>query len=490
VRFVTTTARLFSRDFCLVVVGTFLFFAAFGASLPVLPRFVVDELGGGDMTVGLVFAAYAGAAVVIRPLVGRIGDRSGRRVLVLLGAALTGSALLGHLLVGSVGLLVLMRVLAGAGQAAVVVGFATLALDLAVSERHGEASSYVMVAVQLGMGFGPLTGELLLHSWSFDAVWVASAIGCLVAFVAALTLPTEGRAVALASRGLFHPAAWRPGIVLGLGTLGFVGFLAFVPLYGEQLGLARVAPLFLVGSGTIALVRVVGAKLPDRLGAVPGATVALMLLVVGLVALGLAPSAWALYAATVVMASGTAILAPSMVLAAVRGVPRNERARVMATFTMFLDIASAVGPAALGVAAARTGYGPTFVVAGGAAGVALLLLRFWLAPRLAAPSAPETRVPDVVTPPASNAVTSDTSDAVTPEASDAETWGTTDAVTSDAATSMGPDARPRASDGQPVDPSPASSGSRRRPVGALPRSARRRRRRANRRRGPAPFPRP
>ncbi|MEX2551019.1 MAG: MFS transporter, partial [Nitriliruptoraceae bacterium] len=69
--------------------------------------------------VGLVFATYALAAVLVRPAIGRIGDRYGRRVIVGGGAALTAVAVLGHLAVESLPLLVVLRALAGAGQAAV-----------------------------------------------------------------------------------------------------------------------------------------------------------------------------------------------------------------------------------------------------------------------------------------------------------------------------------------------------------------------------------
>lgn len=374
--------RLFSRQYTLVVGATFLFFAAFGASLPVLPRYVVDVLGRGDATVGFVFAAYAMAAVAVRPLIGRVGDRSGRRLLIQAGAVLTGTALLGHLVADTVTVLVLMRLLAGAGQAAVLVGFTTMALDLAPPARQGEAASFVMVALQLGLGFGPLMGEVLLGS-GYAAVWIASAIGSLVCVGATALFPREPKRPVITTRALLHPAAIRPGVIVFLGALGFVGWLAFVPLYGRSVGLTQVAPLFLVCSGTIALVRILGAKLPDRFGAVPLATVGLVVLAVSLTTMGFAPSAVGLYVTTIGLGVGTAILAPSMVLAAIQGVAADERAQVMATFTMFLDLASAIGPTALGLAATATGYGPTFVVAGGGAGVGLVLLRRWLAPRLA-----------------------------------------------------------------------------------------------------------
>lgn len=375
--------RLFTRSYSLVAVATFLFFAAFGASLPILPRYVVDVLGGGDATVGVVFAVYAAAAVVVRPIIGRIGDRSGRRILVQGGALLTALALFGHVLADSVGLLIALRILAGAGQAAVVVGFSTLSIDLAPPARQGEGASYVMVALQLGLGLGPVLGELALGVGGYDLVWIASGIGSLVCLLLAMALPRPAARRALTSTGLFHPAAIRPGVVLWLGTLGFVGFLAFVPLYARTIGVGRVGLLFLLCSGTIALVRTLGARLPDRLGAVRLGSVGLVLVTAAMLVLGLIPTPAGLYTATILLGLGAAIVAPSMVVAAVAGVPHDERARVMSTFTMFLDLASAIGPFALGLAAASTGYGPTFVVAGAAAGLGLVLLRLWLAPRLA-----------------------------------------------------------------------------------------------------------
>lgn len=394
------STRLLSRQYLLVVGATFLFFAAFGASLPVLPRYVVDVLGRGDTAVGFVFASYAFAAVAVRPLIGRAGDRSGRRLLIQIGATITAVALLGHLVADTVSLLVAMRLFAGVGQAAVLVGFTTMALDLAPRARQGEAASYVMVALQLGLGFGPLMGELLLVGSGYAAVWIASAVGSLVCVGVTTLFPPEARRAEVPTHGLFHPAAIRPGVIVFLGALGFVGWLAFVPLYGRSVGLTQVAPLFLLCSLTIAAVRILGAKLPDRFGAVPLATIGLVVLTVSLTTMGLAPSAVGLYVTTIGLGVGTAILAPSMVLAAIRGVASNERAQVMATFTMFLDLASAIGPTALGLAAATTGYGPTFLVAGAAAGLGLVLLRSWLAPRLvvghlrARPLATETLASD------------------------------------------------------------------------------------------------
>jgi dipeptide/tripeptide permease len=110
-----------------------------------------------------------------------------------------------------------------------------------------------------------------------------------------------------------------------------------------------------------------------------------VLVIVGLLAMGLWSTPAGLYASALLLAAGTAIFAPSMALAAVQGVAPGERAQVMATFTLFLDLASAIGPAVLGVTAARGGFGVTFAAAGAAGVIALVLLRRWLAPQLSVP---------------------------------------------------------------------------------------------------------
>ena len=51
-----------------------------------LPQFVEGELGGDTLRVGIAVGAFAVGAVLLRPYAGRLGDRYGRRMLVIIGA--------------------------------------------------------------------------------------------------------------------------------------------------------------------------------------------------------------------------------------------------------------------------------------------------------------------------------------------------------------------------------------------------------------------
>ncbi|HEX8101793.1 MAG TPA: MFS transporter, partial [Solirubrobacteraceae bacterium] len=81
-------ARRPRARFLAVFAATLTAFLAIGSVITVLPRYVTGPLGGGDVAVGVVVGAFAFAAIVSRPLAGRLADARGRRRVVVAGAAL------------------------------------------------------------------------------------------------------------------------------------------------------------------------------------------------------------------------------------------------------------------------------------------------------------------------------------------------------------------------------------------------------------------
>ena len=59
------------QSFAGIFLVTNLGLLAVGATLPVLPRFVSEELNGSDLEVAIVTGAFALTGIVCRPLAGR-----------------------------------------------------------------------------------------------------------------------------------------------------------------------------------------------------------------------------------------------------------------------------------------------------------------------------------------------------------------------------------------------------------------------------------
>src|SRR6187455_2749294 len=78
--------RLLSARFVLVVVSGLAYFLALGVVLPAVPRYVEGPLDGDSIAVGVAVGSLFVGAVVLRPFAGRVGDRFGRRWLIVGGA--------------------------------------------------------------------------------------------------------------------------------------------------------------------------------------------------------------------------------------------------------------------------------------------------------------------------------------------------------------------------------------------------------------------
>ena len=369
---------LFTRAFLTVAVAELAYFTADGVVLPALPRYVEGPLGGGDVQVGLVIGAFSVSAFFLRPWAGRVGDRRGRRILMVTGASLFAVSVAGYLVATSVPVLAAMRLLTGAGEALFFVGALSANVDLAPPERRGEAFSFASLALYIGIGAGPFIGEAVIERWGFRAAWLV-AIGLALAAVAlSLRLPSLRPETAEASVGephrLIHPAGLLPGVVLLTAILGMAGFLAFVPLYALDLGLGGAGLVLGVFSGIVVVIRSVGARIPDRLGASRATRIALSLSAAGLGVMGLWRTPTGLLVGAVVLAVGVALFTPALFSVAVEGVPANERGAVMGTTSAFLDLAFGLGPATLGFVAAGIGRPGTFLAGGIVALVGLVIV--------------------------------------------------------------------------------------------------------------------
>ena len=115
------TARS-SREFLILAPSTTLYFIGMGASNPLMPKFVVDELGGSEATAGIVMGSFAVAALATRSPFGRLGDRRGSRRLMLIGCALVAVGMLVLTVTEHVPMAIGARLILGAAQAAVMTG--------------------------------------------------------------------------------------------------------------------------------------------------------------------------------------------------------------------------------------------------------------------------------------------------------------------------------------------------------------------------------
>ena len=363
--------RFLTPQFLLVTASGGLYFTALGTGITVIPVFAKHNFGTGDAGVGVAVGAFAVGAVILRPFAGRIGDRIGRRPLIIGGAAIVAVSILMYLLATSLPLLIGFRLFGGIGEAAFFVGAATMITDLAPVERRGEAISYWSVAVYTGLAFGPIIGEAVHTAWGYDAVWlVGAALAGVSMVLGLLTRETRPDVEPAVGVPLLHRAAIAPGTMMFLGLIPLAGYTAFLKLYGATVGLHDVGGFFLLYGGLVLGVRVFGARLPDRLGPLRGGTIALGGAAVAMIVIAAWPTVPGLIVGTIVFSFGMSMMYTNLMTLALVGVDEAQRAAVVGTFSTFFDLSQGLGALIVGVVASATSYrggfiaGAVFAVAG------------------------------------------------------------------------------------------------------------------------------
>jgi DHA1 family tetracycline resistance protein-like MFS transporter len=226
--------------FVFVFLTVLLDMLALGIVVPVLPKLVVDFLGGdtarGAEMFGLFATVWAFMQFACSPLHGALSDRFGRRPLILLSNFGLGLDYILMALTPSLWWLLVGRAISGITAASISTSYAYIA---DVTEANLRAARFGMLGVAFGVGFvlGPALGGLAGTVDPRLPFWIAAILSLLNGlygiFVLPESLPAERRA----------PFDWRRANpvgslqllraqpqLLGLAGVNFLGGLAHASL--------------------------------------------------------------------------------------------------------------------------------------------------------------------------------------------------------------------------------------------------------------------
>ncbi len=186
-------------------------------TIPVLSE-IEHELNTDQNTVTWVLTAYLLSASVFTPIMGRLGDAFGKeRLLVLSLVALAAGSLLAAL-AGSIGVLIVARIIQGVGGGVLPLAFGIIR-DEFPHHKVGGAVSVVssLLAVGFGAGIvlaGPIVSGLGYH-WLFWLPFIVTSIAAVAAivFVPESPLRTPGRISVLPAVLL---SSWLVALLLAL----------------------------------------------------------------------------------------------------------------------------------------------------------------------------------------------------------------------------------------------------------------------------------
>ena len=159
-------------------------FLLHGALSAFVPLFAHETLGLSPAQLGWIFSVQMITTLGMRPLIGAVSDRIGRRSLIVTGLTLCSGAVLALSFAGSAAALTAALVSYAAGVAVTSAATAAYITDLSQRTRYGTAHGVFGSIYDVGDAMGPLLGGLLVaavgYAWMFRTIAVVGLVMAVV----------------------------------------------------------------------------------------------------------------------------------------------------------------------------------------------------------------------------------------------------------------------------------------------------------------------
>ena len=327
--------------------------------IPLMP-FYARELGGGGLIVAILMSAFTAAQLLSAPWWGRFSDRYGRRPALLVGLTASCIAYVVFAFANSIWLLLLSRLVQGAGGGTVGVIQAYVA-DSVEPDNRAKALGWLSAATNVGVAIGPAIGSAALRLGSRGPGLTAAAL-CLVNIFFAWRFLRESRDMTeahekkpRASRTVIahvitHPAEAAPRLIwiYAIAMGAFSGLMAILALFlADKFGVGKDRIwIFYTYVGAISVIARAGilGRLVDRYGEAHLSKIGLTLLATGLATLPLSRGYVSLAISIALIPLGTAFTFPCVTSMLSRVISSRERGLYMGVQQTFGGLARVLVP--------------------------------------------------------------------------------------------------------------------------------------------------
>ena len=342
-----------------IVGAAFVGMLGFGAVIPMLPVYLHVQAGASTLLTGLLIGMSSAFALVGRLLAGRVADRRGRRIALLVGMGFCAAAGVLYLPVFGLGVLAVGRLLHGLGEGFFVTAAVAWAVDVAPDNRRSQALGFLSSGIWGGVSIGPAIGQAL---GSMASVALFLTISSAVVMAIVFVMDEERHPHEHAGSRWFPPPVLWPGIILGLGNVTYAAMAGFLILllrsrgHGTTWAFSAFAVAVLFG-------RAAFGGLPDRMGPRRSLFAGYACLAVGLIAIAAVNNSALDMPAALLVGLGYSFPWPALASVVVGEVEVSERASALGALNAFYDLFVAASSAIAGAAAGRWGFAAPFWIA-------------------------------------------------------------------------------------------------------------------------------
>lgn len=342
---------IYTLQFGLVCLSSFLFSASFNMLIPELPAYL-SAMGGASYK-GLIIALFTLTAGFSRPFSGKLTDTIGRVPVMAVGSVVCVVCGFLYPLLTTVSGFLFLRLLHGFSTGFKPTATSAFVADLVPENRWGEAMGVHGVCFSTGLAIGPAIGSLISEYYSINILFYCSS---LFAFLSVIILAnmkeslkkTERFSLALLKIGRNEIIEWQvipAALITFLSYISYGAILTVIGDWGDFLGTGNKGLFFMVFTLASLLIRFIAGKSSDRYGRMPIIKISLVLLALSLLLIGLASTTFFLMAASALYGIATGMLSPTVNALTID--LSNPAHRGKAIATMYIALEAGIGLGAL-----------------------------------------------------------------------------------------------------------------------------------------------
>jgi MFS family permease len=178
---------------------------AYGAVEFYLAGYLPEVVQLDKFLTGIILTSIIGVAIFARPYMGRVSDRIGRRIPIIVGCVLSGLPLLAIPFVADFWVLLLLVLVYGFGFATVTASTSALISELVPKELVGASMGFLDTVMDVGQTLGPIvSGLILATSFAYVGVFCSLAFVLLLAGLVFVLSNVGRKPVSPGNYGLGH----------------------------------------------------------------------------------------------------------------------------------------------------------------------------------------------------------------------------------------------------------------------------------------------
>lgn len=319
-----------------------------------------DHLGATATTVGLVMSMFTYTALLLK-LISAPAIDSFNRKYILAGAMLTMAiAFFGYGISTTIPVLMLSRLLQGAGQAFTATCCLALASDALPQDKLGSGIGIFSLAQAACQAIGPTVGLFLVGYVGYKTTFFVGSFIMFFAVFAAMKVKTEVRPkkkFVISINNIFAREAIIPAVLMLLLSLAYCNINSFLVIYAGKCGIeTNIGFFFTVYAVTLLFTRPLIGKFSDKYGLYKVLIPAMCFFAIAFILISFATSLPMFLFAAFISAFGYGACQPAVQTLCMKCVSKDRRGAGSCTNYIGTDLGNLMGPIIAGWIIERMGY--------------------------------------------------------------------------------------------------------------------------------------